>query len=95
VEGISADIYSVVYLPVGEDAQVHTSAIEGLDGPDGVSQQEGWVMGDVIMGGVIPENDAEIIWLLIMVGHVEFPLRKCAASGQHKDKKPGDYFTPV
>jgi hypothetical protein len=54
-------------------------AVLGFNNPYGVSAEKIWMMGDVVVGRIESQDNAEIIKFLIMVRQVEFNAPLCEA----------------
>ncbi len=78
VQRVKPDVPAMIELQVGQNTEMDPSAVESVHRLDGVLHQEARRMRNPVVRGIIPQDDAEIVQLIIMIGKViGFPqLRK-------------------
>jgi len=76
--GYEAEVYKAAQLEVAHNAQVKARLPQGLHTLKGVCLGKRLAIVDLVYRKVEPEGDAEVVELVIMVGHIEQgPLREC------------------
>jgi len=76
--GHKAEVYKAAQLKVAHNAQVKAGLPQGLYALKGIGLGKRLAIVDLVHGKVEPEGDAEVVELVIMIGHIkQGALREC------------------
>jgi len=96
VQWLAAQIKVLAQLQIGHDAQVDASTILRFNDLYGISLQKAGMMGNVVMGRIVAQDDAEIIKFVIMIRQIQFytALREGVRQCNTKPDQT-NYFSPM